>query len=571
MEIINRKSFKTKIILPTVIVLIALVIVLNVFLSQRFTALGNSLISEKLLSNSNGLNLYLADSLAYTNVAAISMAQNSDAIAAIRQHDTKEILRIFSRMHELYSVDYFAITDDKGIVLARTYEPGNFGDSIINQQNIIDALDARVSSYFESGTAVKVAVRTGAPVYDIDGSIIGVVSAGVRFDSDEAVKKLKSLFNSDVTVFLGDTRIATTIVMEGQSIKGTTLDPQMAKIVIENGQEYFGDADVLGEKYKTFYKPLLDANNEAFATIVLGIPIADLISASKESIRDGIILGLGGLAISILLLFVIISTISKPITVLSGEMHQIASGNLHINVNVKSEDEVGILGKSLQKVADILHTLIEDINNMINEHNKGNTNFSFDTKEFLGDYKKLAESIVELSAVGMLDQLTTIPNRRSFVNRIEMEWNRAIRDAKPLSIFILDVDKFKNYNDTFGHQQGDVALQTVAKTMKNTIKRTTDFIARWGGEEFVVLLPDTDSAGAISVAELIRKEIENAIIPCEDQKGLKVTVSIGINTHIPKLDSSVEEFISVADEALYKAKEAGRNRVVYTGGLMGEL
>jgi len=563
MEIVNRKSFKTKIILPTVFVLVTLVIVLNVFLSQRFTALGNSLISEKLLANSNGLNLYLTDSLAYTNVAAISMALNSDAIMAIRQHDINEILRIFSPAHKLYNVDYYAITDDKGIVLARTYEPLNFGDSIINQQNIIDALDGRVSSYFEQGTTVKVAVRTGAPVYDVDGSLIGVVSACIRFDSDEAVKKLKSLFNSDVTVFLGDTRIATTIEMEGQSIKGTTLDPEMAQIVIENGQEYFGDADVLGEKFKTFYKPLLNANNKAFATIVLGIPVADLISASKKSIQDGIILGLGGLAVSILLLFIIISTISKPITVLSGEMYQIASGNLHINVNVKSEDEVGILGKSLQKVADILHTLIEDINCMITEHNKGNTNFSFDTNEFLGDYKKLAESIVELSAVGMLDQLTAIPNRRSFVNRMEMEWNRAIRDTKPLSIMILDVDKFKNYNDTFGHQQGDLALQTVAETLDNTIKRTTDFIARWGGEEFVVLLPDTDSNGAASVAELLRREIEKATIACDDPKGLKVTVSIGVNTLIPKIDSPVEGFISGADEALYKAKEAGRNRVVH--------
>ena len=563
MEIINRKSFKTKIILPTVIVLIALVIVLNVFLSQKFTTLGNNLISEKLLANSNGLNLYLTDSLAYTNVAAISMALNSDAIMGIRQRDTKEILRVFSPVHGLYSVDYFTITDNKGIVLARTYEPDNFGDSIINQQNVINALSGKVSSYFEQGTAVKVAARTGAPVYDVDGSLIGVVSAGIRFDSDKAVEKLKNLFNSDVTVFLGDTRIATTIVMEGHSIRGTTLDPQMAKIVIENGQEYFGDADVLGEKFKTFYKPLLDANDEAFATIVLGIPIAELVSESKESIRDGITLGLGGLAVSILLLFVIISTISKPITELSGEMYQIASGNLHIRVNVKSEDEVGILGKSLQKVADILHSLINDINNMITEHNKGNTNFSFDTNEFLGDYKKLAESIVELSAVGMLDQLTAIPNRRSFVNRMEMEWNRAIRDAKPLSIMILDVDKFKNYNDTFGHQQGDVALKTVAKTLNYSIKRTTDFIARWGGEEFVVLLPDTDTTGAARVAELLRTEIENATIACDDPRGLKVTVSIGVNTHIPKIDTSVEDFIYGADEALYKAKEAGRNRVVH--------
>ena len=565
MDIITRRSFRTKIILPTVIVLVVLVIVLNIFLSLRFTALGNNLIDEKLLADSNGLNLYMFDSKANTNVAAISMALNSEAIAAIRQRDTKEIQRVFSSAHELYNVDYFTITDEKGTVLLRTYDPENSGDSIINQQNIVDALNGRISSYFESGTAVKVAVRTGAPVYDTDGKLIGAVSAGVRFDTEEAVEKLKNLFNSDVTVFLDDTRIATTIVMDGQNIKGTTLDPQIAKIVIENGQEYFGDADVLGEKFKTFYKPLLNFNNEAFAAIVLGIPTAELIAASKKSIRDGIILGLGGLAISICLLFIIITTISKPITKLSNDMNQIASGNLHISVNVNSEDEVGLLGKSLQKVADILHSLLEDINIMISEHNKGNTHYHFDTEEFLGDYKMLAESIVELSSVGMLDQLTEIPNRRSFDKRMDMEWNRATREAKPISMLILDVDKFKTYNDTFGHQQGDMALKTVAKTLSNAIKRTTDFTARWGGEEFVVLLPGTDSTGATGVGELIRKDIEKATIPCEDPRGLKVTVSIGANTVIPQKETTMESFVSGADNALYKAKEAGRNRVVHIG------
>ena len=246
-------------------------------------------------------------------------------------------------------------------------------------------------------------------------------------------------------------------------------------------------------------------------------------------------------------------------------MYQIASGDLQININIKSEDEVGLLGKSLQKVADILHGLLEDINKMIIEHNHGNTEYSINTEEFLGDYKILAESIVELSSVGMLDQLTGIPNRRSFDNRMEMEWSRAVREATSISFLILDIDKFKNYNDTFGHQQGDVALQTTAKVLKQSVKRLTDFAARWGGEEFVVLLPSTDAAGAVEVAEVIRKAVEDTAIPCDDPRGLKVTVSIGANTIIPGKDSSAEDFITTADGALYKAKEAGRNRVVHAG------
>ena len=141
-----------------------------------------------------------------------------------------------------------------------------------------------------------------------------------------------------------------------------------------------------------------------------------------------------------------------------------------------------------------------------------------------------------------------------------------MRDKKPVSFLIFDIDKFKNYNDTFGHQQGDAALQTVARALQNSVKRTTDFAARWGGEEFVILLPSTDSEGAVNFAEEIRKAIEKVMIPCDDPNGIHVTVSIGANTLIPTKNSKVEAFISGADEALYKAKEAGRNRVVHIGG-----
>ena len=209
-----------------------------------------------------------------------------------------------------------------------------------------------------------------------------------------------------------------------------------------------------------------------------------------------------------------------------------------------------------------MHTLLVEINVMIYEHEHGNTEYYLDTEDFHGDYKILADNILDLAALGMKDQLTGIPNRRSFDNRLNLEWGRAMREKKPLSILMLDVDKFKNYNDAYGHQQGDVALQTVAKSLKRSIKRSVDFAARWGGEEFIALLPITSSAGAVSVAEKVRKNIENAIIPSVDEGSSKLTVSIGVSSKIPSPENSIGVFISAADAALYKAKSAGRNRVV---------
>jgi len=559
-----RKSFKLKIIIPTVAVLVALVLVLNVFLSIRFSALSNALVDEKLVANINSLKSHLEGSQANSTAAAVSMAFNPEVVKAVQERDTIELLRIFTPRQNLYRINFFTLMDGAGTVLARTHEPDNFGDSLLDLPSVREALEGRVASYFETGTTVKVSVHTVAPVYDGEAGLIGLVLAGVRFDSDSAVEELKKFFNSEVTVFFGDTRVATTITRDGHSAVGTKMDPFIAETVIENRREFSGDLVIFGEKYKTFYTPLINARGEAFATFFLGIPEADLIKESNKSIRYGIILGLGGLAASILLLFNIISSISEPIIKLSKDMNHIADGNLLIDINVKTDDEVGHLGQALQKVANILHKLLEDIHSMIQEQEKGNTDYCLNTDEFHGDYKILAESVLELLDFGMKDQLTGIPNRRSFDKRMDLEWKRAIREKKPVSMLIIDVDKFKNYNDTFGHQQGDAALKTVARTIKNSLMRSIDFAARWGGEEFVVLLPTTDSTGALMVAEKIRTEIEKTAVPGTEAGAAKVTVSIGIGTQVPTQDTSasIGGFVSIADSALYKAKETGRNRAI---------
>ena len=176
---------------------------------------------------------------------------------------------------------------------------------------------------------------------------------------------------------------------------------------------------------------------------------------------------------------------------------------------------------------------------------------------------KIVNQMREIVRLSTTDQLTGIPNRRGFDNQIEREWARMIREKFPMSVLMLDVDKFKNYNDTYGHQHGDIVLQMVAKTMTQTYLRTTDYGARWGGEEFITILPNTNTEGAMDVAERIRTNIENLSIPLPDGESTRVTVSIGVNTHMPNSGDSIEEFIECSDNALYSAKQSGRNRVVH--------
>jgi diguanylate cyclase (GGDEF)-like protein len=166
-----------------------------------------------------------------------------------------------------------------------------------------------------------------------------------------------------------------------------------------------------------------------------------------------------------------------------------------------------------------------------------------------------------MEGMSLTDQLTNLPNRRNFNMRLTIEWRIAIRESQPISFLMIDIDYFKIYNDRYGHQQGDEVLRIIANGIQKTLKRPSDFAARWGGEEFAVLLPNTDADGAMNIAELIRKNIEKEDVTLTNGEITKVTVSIGVNSQFPKRDESLEAFIFVADKELYNAKEKGRNIV----------
>lgn len=175
--------------------------------------------------------------------------------------------------------------------------------------------------------------------------------------------------------------------------------------------------------------------------------------------------------------------------------------------------------------------------------------------------QQLREANHRLEMLSWRDGLTGIANRRYFDERLESEWKRAARDSTPLSLIMIDIDHFKLYNDTYGHQGGDECLKKVANTLASVPNRSEDIVARYGGEEFAVILPHTDNEVAIQIAETLRKTIESLEIPHVSSKVKNtVTVSAGLATMLPNPFSTPAEIISLADKALYYAKESGRNQ-----------
>ncbi|MDR2793575.1 MAG: response regulator [Treponema sp.] len=174
---------------------------------------------------------------------------------------------------------------------------------------------------------------------------------------------------------------------------------------------------------------------------------------------------------------------------------------------------------------------------------------------------RILQYIHNVEKTGLIDDLTGIPNRRSFNDHLDIEWKRAAREERPLSFMMIDIDHFKDYNDSYGHLQGDALLQAVAKVLSGWARRPADMASRIGGEEFGLLLPNTGLKASVEIAEQLRLDVQATMVPAQDGKITSVTISIGVASVIPQLGMNKQELLSAADSFLYLAKNTGRNRV----------
>ncbi|MBZ2190202.1 GGDEF domain-containing protein [Alcanivorax sp. JB21] len=182
------------------------------------------------------------------------------------------------------------------------------------------------------------------------------------------------------------------------------------------------------------------------------------------------------------------------------------------------------------------------------------------------DRRRIAMLAEELSRQALVDGLTGLANRRQFDQALSREWARALREEQPLALIFADIDYFKLYNDHFGHQEGDDCMRVLAGVFRQQARRATDLAARYGGEEFVLLLPGTGRGAAIQRAEELAEAVRACQLPHpRSQCAPVVTVSVGVVSAIPGSNGSEDDLVGRADQALYQAKAAGRNRVQFAG------
>ncbi|HEY9887030.1 MAG TPA: diguanylate cyclase, partial [Candidatus Obscuribacterales bacterium] len=284
--------------------------------------------------------------------------------------------------------------------------------------------------------------------------------------------------------------------------------------------------------------------------VVVVVPEADFMAHLHQNMRVAIALSIVALLFTIVCGYLITQWLTRPLHHLNQQAKEMARGEWQNFVPLDRGDVIGDLSRSFTTMANQLQSSFHLLEDRIEERTV-----------------ELMELNQELQRLANIDGLTQIANRRFFDHTLEQEWHRLGIAQKPLSLIFCDVDFFKNYNDTYGHQIGDECLQKIAKLLTQSVRASTDLVARYGGEEFAIILPEADETAALRVAQAIAQKLAALAIPHgASERGL-VTLSMGLATVTPAERHRLRSLLTAADLALYTAKAQGRNQVFLASAL----
>ena len=229
----------------------------------------------------------------------------------------------------------------------------------------------------------------------------------------------------------------------------------------------------------------------------------------------------------------------------------------------RQEQIIAQLEEAKAKLEEYSQTLEQKVAQRTEEIRKKNEDLRLEVAERKAAQEKLRVANLELQRLAALDGLTQVANRRHMDEYLDREHKRMIREKGDLAFILCDVDYFKRYNDTYGHQMGDDCLKAVAGALRDTAMRPGDLVARYGGEEFAVILPRTNGKGTAYLAEAIRRAVQDLEIRHEaSETAPVVTISVGAAMTSHKNPASSQQLVAASDQALYEAKQTGRNRCV---------
>lgn len=381
-------------------IMISVIIIAGLSVAENY--IYNKQVSyERVDSSINDLNKQIQLMLERSRRNAVSISQNYRLMNALENQNFDQMKSALDELNQYLEADTISITDLEGNVMIRQHEPSKLGDNISNQTNVQEALEGKVLTTLEPGALVKLSCRTGAPVRNEKGDIIGTVVTGYTFENSNFLDELKALHNTELTIFANDIRIATTITQNGERAVGTSLNENIAKTVLEEGNTYTGKADILGVPHITEYVPLRNTEGEIVGVVFAGLSEAAANKATRDSILHMAAAAILIIAICAFILFRFMNkNIKQPMYKLTEVSTMLAQGRLDVEVESATgskKDEVGLLNEAMYQMVRQLRSYILDITQVLSA--MSNNDFTAKSSvSYMGDFAVIGTSLHGISS-----------------------------------------------------------------------------------------------------------------------------------------------------------------------------
>lgn len=364
----------------------------------------------------DGLNFVLEDTKNKAVTYASFIAQNSTVAKAVESKDAALIVQSVAPLAKEAKFDFVTVTDEKGVVIIRTHDQKK-GDSVTNQANIQMALKGVPFAAVEPGSVIKLSARAGAPVKNELGQVVGIISAGYVVSNDAIVDRVKQMFATEATIFLGNERVSTTIIQDGKRVIGTKLDEKIAAKVLGEGQKYIGRAEILGVKFATAYVPLMGPDNKPIGVIFAGQNLEEFAANRNKTFMVIGVIAFVALCIAIFSAGLLARGITKPISQLVAGANLVAAGDLTQEIHVNSKDEIGVLTTSFNTMIGQLRALVVQVNNQAATLAASSQELTASADQSSQAANQVASSITDV-AVGAEQQMTAVAATAEVVDQM---------------------------------------------------------------------------------------------------------------------------------------------------------
>ena len=387
---------------------------------------------EEANSGTEGMKVILGDACKEMKLRAIMLAENPEVAKAVEAKDSAAVLAIMQRICKDIPVDSITISDQKGIVIARTHDPGKKGDSVLGQNNVREALKGNVTTGVESGTVVKLSARAGAPVRNSAGEIVGVITPGVTLSKNEVVDRIKQLFGVDATLFLNDVRETTTIAVDGQRQVGTKLDPKIADIVLQQGKPYQGSATIFNKPYVTSYQPLQGPDGKTIGLIFSGKSLQEVTATQYKMTFTILAIAVTTLLLALFCTFILAKKITGPLENLNLIVAKVAKGDLTSSVELDSSDEIGLLAKNFNIMLFHLRELVNQVHNLSQTLAAASQQLTANADQSVNTSNQVSSSINTV-AKGAQQQLLAVGNATENVSQVSVNLQQVAKNANTMA------------------------------------------------------------------------------------------------------------------------------------------